>query len=631
VWNLLIGRPLGTSEVAKERITPVEGLSALSLDALTSVAYGPEAIIVVVALAGAGALHLILPITVAIVALLAILVFSYRQVIDAYPGGGGAYAVSRANLGTGASLVAGAALVVDYTLTVAVSIAAGVGSLTAAFPGLTSATVPICLGILALITLLNLRGLGDTARAFLLPTLVFIVGLLAIIAIGLVHPLAANTPLPGSSLVPTTGLQTVGVLLVLKAFSAGCSALTGVEAIANGVPLFKEPRVVRAKRTELLLGVILAAMLLGLAVLARRWQIGPRSGQTVLSQIMAMAVGRNAAFYVMSITITVVLALAANTSYGGLPILGSLLARDNYLPHLFGLRGDRQVFANGIGVLTGLSAVLLIAVGGNTNELIPLFAIGVFTGFTLSQAGLVIHWWRTRPPHWYHRAALNGTGALTTAIATIVFLVTKFTSGAWVVVVAVPVFVALFVRVHRYYDIAAADLGIGTVPPQPEGRRTLVIVPVTSVSRLTGVALADALSIGDEVTAVSVVVDDRDQGQGAADSLERAWQRWDPGVPLRILPTEFSSVVDPIVAFIDDARRDRDQQVVVLIPVIVPTRLRYTILHNQIDRVLTYALRTRTDVVVARVKMPLVPPAEPPGPGGSSSAAANAPERPDGT
>ena len=357
VWTVLIGRPLRSSETSKERITPVEGLSALSLDALTSVAYGPEAIIVVLALAGAGALHLVLPITVAIVVLLAILVFSYRQVIDAYPGGGGAYAVSRANLGPSASLVAGAALIVDYTLTVAVSIAAGVGSLTSAFPSLTPATVPICLAILAVITLLNLRGLGETARAFLLPTILFIVGLLAIIAIGLIHPLALNAPQPGHSLLPTHGLQTVGVLLVLKAFSAGCSALTGVEAIANGVPLFKEPRVVRAKRTELLLGVILGVMLLGLAVLARRWHIGPNSKQTVLSQIMATAVGRHWAYYFVSLTITVVLALAANTSFGGLPILASLLARDHYLPHLFSIRDDRQVFGNGIWVLVGLVGV----------------------------------------------------------------------------------------------------------------------------------------------------------------------------------------------------------------------------------------------------------------------------------
>ena len=318
-WNVLIGRPLRSSEASKEQISSVEGLPALSLDALTSVAYGPEAIIVVLALAGSGALHLVLPITIAIVALLAILVFSYRQVIDAYPGGGGAYAVSRANLGAHASLVAGAALVVDYTLTVAVSIAAGVGALTSAFPALASATVPLCLGILAFITLLNLRGLGDSARAFLAPTLLFIVGLLAIIVIGLIHPLGLDESQPGHSLLATHDLQVVSVLLVLKAFSAGCSALTGVEAIANGVPLFRAPRTTRAKRTEMLLGLILAVMLLGLAVLARRWHIGPRSNQTVLSQIMGMAVGRHWAYYVVSLTITVVLALAANTSFGGLP------------------------------------------------------------------------------------------------------------------------------------------------------------------------------------------------------------------------------------------------------------------------------------------------------------------------
>jgi len=608
VWTVLIGRPLRASETSKEQITPVEGLSALSLDALTSVAYGPEAIIVVLALAGAGALHLVLPITVAIVVLLAILVFSYRQVIDAYPGGGGAYAVSRANLGPNASLVAGAALIVDYTLTVAVSIAAGVGALTSAFPSLSSATVPLCLGILAVITLLNLRGLGETARAFLLPTMLFIVGLLAIIAVGLIHPLAMNAPQPGHSLLPTHGLQAVSVLLVLKAFSAGCSALTGVEAIANGVPLFKEPRVVRAKRTELLLGVILGVMLLGLAILAKRWHIGPRSNQTVLSQIMAMAVGRHWAYYFVSLTITVVLALAANTSFGGLPILASLLARDNYLPHLFSLRDDRQVFGNGIWVLAGLSAALLIAVGGNTNEMIPLFAIGVFTGFTLSQTGLVIHWWRTRPTRWRRRAAINGFGAVVTALATAVFLISKFTQGAWVVVLAVPSFVFLFKRINAYYKRAGLELGVGTVPGKPEGKQTLVIVPIISVSRLTRYAVSEALSLGQEVIAVSVVFDQADDGEHEARDLEREWAEWNPGVPLRILRTDFASVVQPIVAFIDEAREHDDRQIVVLIPVVVPEHLRYRILHNQIDRVLSAALRTRTDVVVARVRMPLQAP-----------------------
>src|SRR3984885_11183042 len=383
IWHILVGPPLRARDVSREQIAPVEGLSELSLDALTSIAYGSKAILAVLAVVGAGALHLVLPITAAIVALLAILVFSYRQVIDAYPGGGGAYSVSRDNFGERVSLLAAAALVVDYTLTVAVSIAAGTAALTSAFPRLVPATLPICLATLAIITLLNLRGLGDSARAFLLPTLVFIVGLLAIIAVGLVHPLALGAPQPGRSLLPTKGLQTVGVILVLRAFSAGCSALTGVEAIANGVPLFKQPRAQRAKRTELLLGVILGAMLLGLAVLAKKFQVQPRTSQTALSQIMGEAVGRHWAYYIVSLTITLVLALAANTSFGGLPVLTSLLARDNYLPHLFSLRGDRQVFSNGIWALAIMSGALIVAVGGNTNSLIPLFAIGVFTGFTL--------------------------------------------------------------------------------------------------------------------------------------------------------------------------------------------------------------------------------------------------------
>jgi amino acid transporter len=603
-WRTLIGRPLRNSEAATEQITPGEGLSALSLDALTSVAYGPEAIIVVLAVAGGGALHLVLPITLTIIGLLCVLVFSYRQVIDAYPGGGGAYAVSRANLGPKVGIVAGASLIVDYTLTVAVSIAAGVGALTSAFPALTSATVPICLGILAVVTLFNLRGLGEAARAFLLPTMVFIVGLLVIIAIDLIHPLALHEAQPGRPLVSTHGLQTVGILLVLKAFSAGCSALTGVEAIANGVPLFKRPRETRAKRTELLLGVILGTMLLGLAVLAGRWHVGPRSGQTVLSQIMADAVGRHWAYYIVSLTITLALALAANTSFGGLPVLASLLARDDYLPHLFSLRGDRQVFANGIWALSILSGALLVAVGGNTNSLIPLFAIGVFTGFTLAQSGLVVHWWRTRPPHWRHRAAINALGATMTAVATVVFLFSKFLQGAWVVVVAVPAFVLLFVRVRAYYLRAGAQLGLGHRPQHPHARPSLVIVPVTAVSRLTLYALSEALSLGREVIAVTVVLEGGEEGAAQGSALEAEWAKWDPGVPLRVLQTEYSSVVEPITAFIDELRSRDDRQIVVLIPTVIPDRVRYRILHNQIDLVLSSALRSRPDVVVARVQLP---------------------------
>jgi hypothetical protein len=367
-------------------------------------------------------------------------------------------------------------------------------------------------------------------------------------------------------------------------------------------------------------------MLLGLAVLARRWHIGPRSNQTVLSQIMATAIGRHWAYYVVSLTITVVLALAANTSFGGLPILASLMARDNYMPHLFSLRDDRQVFGNGIWVLAGLSAALLIAVGGNTNEMIPLFAIGVFTGFTLSQSGLVIHWWRTRPPRWRHRAAINGLGAVITALATAIFLISKFSQGAWVVVVAVPTLVLLFKRINAYYKRAGLVLGVGQVPTKPTGKRTLVIVPVASVSLLARHAIAEALSLGQEVNAVSVVIDSGDDSQRQEQELEREWAEWDPGVPLRILHTEFASVVRPIMAFVDEAREQSDQQIVVLIPIIIPERFRYRILHNQIDRVLTAALRTRTDVVVARVAMPLpAPPTDhAPSAGGGSGGAASA-------
>jgi amino acid transporter len=608
IRRLVVGRDLSSREASDEEITPIEGLSALSLDALTSVAYGPEAILIVLGAAGATSLHLILPITIAIVVLLAILVTSYRQVIDAYPHGGGAYAVSRDNFGPRVSKLAGAALIVDYTLTVAVSIAAGVGEITSAFPSTSHFTVPMSLGILLLITTLNLRGLGESARAFLIPTFVFIVGLLVIIGIGLIHPLASKTPPPGTSLLPHHAVETVSLFLVLKAFSAGCSALTGVEAIANGVPLFKEPRVVRAKRTEMLLGVILAAMLLGLAELAKKFQIQPRTNQTALSQIMGEAVGRHWAYYTVSLTITLVLALAANTSFGGLPVLTSLLARDNYLPHLFGVRDSRLVFGNGVVTLALFSGLLLVAVGGNTNTLIPLFAIGVFIGFTLSQAGLVIHWRRTREPGWTRRATINGVGAAVTASATVIFLLTKFIEGAWVVVLAIPLFIVLFNRVEAYYRRAGEALGVGVIPPPPERKRTIVVVPVTNVSRLTAHALSEAISMGEEVIAVTVEFEGDPAGFSKAE-VERQWQEWNPGVPLKVLHTDYASIVQPIVRMVDELRAEKDRQVVVLIPVVIPDRLRYRLLHNQVDLALASELRRRPDVVVARVPLPISAPA----------------------
>jgi len=607
IRRLVFGRALSSDQATSEQITPVEGLSALSLDALTSVAYGPEAILLVLAGAGATALHLMLPITLAIIGLLVLLVISYRQVIDAYPHGGGAYAVSRDNFGARASKLAGASLIVDYTLTVAVSIAAGVGQFTSAFPSTTRYTVPMCLGILLVITVLNLRGLGEGARIFLLPTMVFIVGLLAIIAIGMIHPLGLNTPRTGRSLVPAHAVEAVSVLLVLRAFSAGCSALTGVEAIANGVPLFREPRVIRAKRTELLLGSILGVMLLGLALLTDKFHVEPRTGQTVLSQIMVYAVGRHWAYYIVSLTITLVLVLAANTSFGGLPVLTSLLARDNYLPHFFGLRDSRQVFGNGVWALAVFSAALLVAVRGNTNSLIPLFAIGVFIGFTMAQSGLVVHWRRTREPGWSRKALINGIGAAVTAVATLIFLVSKFVEGAWVVVVAIPLLIVLFNRIESYYARARRELETGVIPAPLDPKHTVVVVPVNSVSRLTQHALSEAVSLGDKVIAVMVVFDGVEPGRPRTE-IEEHWEIWNPGVPLRLLHTNYASIVRPIMGFVDELRTVPDQQVVVLIPVVIPERIRYRLLHNQIDVALTSALHRRPDVVVARVPVPVRPP-----------------------
>ncbi len=349
-------------------------------------------------------------------------------------------------------------------------------------------------------------------------------------------------------------------------------------------------------------------MLLGLGCAGRAVPHPTALGQTALSQIMGEAVGRHWAYYVVSLTITVVLALAANTSFGGLPVLASLLARDNYLPHLFRCAATARTSATASWVLAVFSGVLLVAVDGNTNELIPLFAIGVFTGFTLSQIGLVVHWCRTRPSRWRRRAAINGVGAVATAASTIIFLVSKFASGGWVVLVAVTVFIALFRRIHRYYHRAAELLGLGTLPPKPEGRMgagALVIVPVTTISRLTERALSEALSLGCDVEAVTVVLTTDGDDDERVDTLSRQWDEWSPGVPLRVLHTDYASVVGPIVALIDKERAARDDQIVVLIPVVVPTRLRYRLLHNHIEVLLSAALRSRTDVIVARVPMSL--------------------------
>jgi amino acid transporter len=581
--------PLRHGEGDKDHLTSLGGLAALSLDALSSVAYGPEAIVLVLVGAGTSALRLTLPITVAIAGLLAVLVVSYRQVIAVHPGGGGAYAVGKKDLGATVSLLAAASLVVDYVLTVAVSLAAGAASLASAFPSLAHHLLALCLIGLMLITAVNLWGIAESARALMLPMVVFVCAVFGVIAVGLgrSHPAAV---VGGAQ--PIRVGEAVGVILILKAFAAGCSALTGVEAIANGVPSFREPRVKRAQRTELMLGVLLAGMLIGLAVLIHREHVAPRGGVTVLAQLTAGSFGTGWAYYATNIAVTVVLALAANTSFGGLPVLMSLLSADDRLPHLLGLRAERPVYRYGVVALAVLAALLLVAVDATTDRLIPLYAIGVFIGFTISQAGLVRHWYRGRPRGWALRAVLNGSGAVLTAVAAAVFVLSKFTSGAWVVVITVPALMLLFSRIENYYRAVGLELGVGRIPDRPRAAGSLVIVPVGGINRLTGYALRAALSLGDEVVAVSVHL-----AAERSAAFRAEWDAWNPGVRLDIIESPHRSLVHPILDYVLRAR-EGDRQVAVLIPEVEPRARRYRILQNQRGLLLATVLRARTDVLV---------------------------------
>ncbi|HTJ39112.1 MAG TPA: amino acid permease [Dactylosporangium sp.] len=572
----------------RHRLTVLGGLAALSLDAMASVAYGPEAVVLVLAAAGSAGLGYALPVTAAIALLLAVLTLSYRQVIAAFPDGGGAYAVAKARLGRRASLIAAASLVVDYVLNVAVSVAAGVAALTAAFPALLPYTVELCLGVLAAITAVNLRGVAHSARAFMLPTAVFVGSVGVVVVLGLLRTAPPSPPsLSGS----------VGPLLLLKAFANGCAALTGVEAIANAVPSFRAPAVRRAQRTEVALGAVLAAMLLGIAALIAKYHIHPQPGTTVLAQITERALGHGAGFYVVQVATTVLLALAANTSFGGLPVLARLLATDHFLPHVFALRADRQVYRYGVLVLAGASALLLVAAGGSMNALVPLFAIGVFIGFTIAQVGMVRHW-RGRGRR--ARLALNATGAVLTATAAVVTTATKFTGGAWIVVLLLAALVLGFTKIHKVYTRIGARLGLGTIPPAPHGTSSIVVVPVHSVSALTGEALSAAMSLADEVVAVRVVHPDE-----PADlrTFRLAWEAWHPDVPLALVDAPHRDLGRPIATFVNAHCAGR--RTFALIAEIEPAHAWERLLRNHRGAVIDRALRRHTTAIVCRMRFRL--------------------------
>jgi hypothetical protein len=391
-------------------------------------------------------------------------------------------------------------------------------------------------------------------------------------------------------------LKSVGVLLLLKAFANGCAALTGVEAIANAVPSFREPRVRRAQRTEVALGGLLGVMLIGLAILIERFHIAPVAGITVLSQVTEASLGHGIFYYVVQFITMILLALAANTSFGGLPVLAQILAKDNYLPHLFALKAERQVHRYGIGFLFLSAGALLIGARGSMNTLVPLFAIGVFIGFTLSQTGMVLHWVRGRPPGWRAKAAINGFGALLTGVAALIINVTKFPAGGWLIIVLIPLLVVIMARIHTAYVRIGGRLGIGEIPPPPRPRKALVIVPVGGVNRLTQQALAAALSLGDRVVAVRIVHPDE---LAINRRFVDEWERWDPGVELDLINDDYRRLVEPIVRYVQEAR---ERHVFVLIAEVEPERVWQRILQNQRGAVLAHALRRDTDAVICRLR-----------------------------
>jgi amino acid transporter len=586
----------GKHAEAGHDLSVLGGLSALSLDALSSVAYGPEAMVVALLAGGTAALKWTLPIALVITGMLVLLVISYRQVIAAHPDGGGAYAVSKANLGAGASLLAAASLVVDYSLTVAVSLAAGAAALGSAFPALASHTILICIAGLVLLATINMFGIAESAKALMPFTAVFVASTIGVIVVGFLH-YRTHTVIGTPDHIKIT--EAIGVILILKAFAAGCSAVTGVEAIANGVPAFRQPAIRTAQRTILLLGGTLAVMLVGLVALIKIHHVGERGGVTVLAQLTAGAFGTGPLFYVANISVACVLLLAANTSFGGLPVLMSLLAKDNRLPHMFYVRAEKPVYRYGIVALALAALLLLIATSAQVNSLIPLYAIGVFIGFTLSQLGLVRLWLRSKPAKWRRRVLINGTGMVMTGTAACVFLASKFLEGAWIVCIAVPLLIWWFRSIESYYGGVADELKLGLTPPRPHRRESIVIVPTSTVNALSEKALTAALSLGQTVVAVAVAGDEDERSE-----ILKQWGVWRCDVPLEVLIDPHRSLIRSVLRYVKKIE-DEDATITVLIPELIPRKRRHELLHNQRGRLLASVLTSQTDVVIATLPMHL--------------------------
>jgi amino acid transporter len=609
VKRLLVGRPIATTEQEHQRIPKVIALAVFSSDAISSTAYATEEILFVVAIGGSSlflGLNTLIPIAISVALLLAIVAFSYRQTIFAYPSGGGSYVVSRENLGENPSLIAGASLLVDYILTVAVSISAGVAAIISipAFHSLSNSRVPLGIGLIVFITLANLRGIKESGRLFAAPTYLYIVTLTALVGYGLYRSFFGHihtVPFKLHDFQAVKGVAktggTLGILIILKGFSSGAVALSGVEAISNGVPAFRRPESKNAANTLVWMAVILGTLFLGVSILARHLHPYPSERQTALAQMGIQVFGNHAIFFVLQISTAMILTLAANTAYADFPRLSSIIARDGYLPRQLANRGDRLVFSNGVIVLAAAAALLLVAFGGTTNALIPLYAVGVFVSFTLSQAGMVRHHQKEREEGWRRHIAINGTGAVATGIVAIIIGASKFTSGAWVSILVIGLIIVLFKAINRHYVRVSKALEI-----QPGERvkpwNNTVVVLVGRVHKGVLQALQYAKSLNPNHLLAVCVVTDEDEVQAIQDQ----WLEYGIDVPLETVFSPYRELSRPVLRFIDELDAQYDNDVVtVIIPEFVVRHWWEHLLHNQNALLLKGRLLFRKSTVVTSV------------------------------
>ena len=594
--RLLVGKPIPSHLAHHERLSRVTGLAVLSSDALSSVAYATDFILVTLIAAGPGAIKYVVPTSFVIASLLAIVAFSYRQTIHAYPTGGGAYIVAKENIGANAGLIAAASLLVDYTLTVSVSISAGVLAITSAFPRLDVYRVETCLLFLAILTVGNLRGIRESGRIFAVPTYFFIVSIFILVAAG-AYKYFTGTLVPLSLPLPEeAGRTPLTTLLLLTAFANGCTAMTGVEAVSNGVPAFRPPESKNASATLVAMAVLAISMFLGIGVLAHAYHVMPTSAESGVSQLGRAIFDNSILYYLLQTATTLILVLAANTAFADFPRLASIVSRDRYLPRQFMNQGDRLAFSNGILVLSVFAAILIVAFHGDTQSLLPLYMIGVFVSFTLSQAGMVIHWRKTKETGWKTSAFINGFGAVVTGVVLVIVAVTKTLEGAWIVLLLIPIIVTIFKATRRHYDHVAAQLTLRGYTPQPRVHNT-VLIPIGGIQRAVVEALRYAETLSDDVRAVYVDVD-----AAATQQLQKEWETWGGKVKLVVLASPFRSVMEPLLEYIEQVEGERrDDYVTVILPEFVPARWWQHLLHNQRALLIKGALLFRPNTVVTSV------------------------------